>query len=159
MPGTRLSVADFATPIQVLYTHHVTGSSQEEEVISYCGLRRLGPVPLGLCPPPTAPLATPRVSLTQNKRWLQKSMPTCCSIFFLKEKKCILLFCVNSTLLTQSKGSVSFGAHQPPPALTGLSGGRRSHQLIPKAEAPEILGPGWELIPQVPLCAPGLEMS
>lgn len=78
--------------------------------------------------------------------------------FFLMEKKCTLLFCVNSALLTQSGGSVSFGA-PPPPALTGLSGGRRSHQLIPKAEAPEILGPGWKLIPQVPLCAPSLEMS
>lgn len=65
--GTWLSVVDFATFIHVLYTHQVTGSSQEEEVTSDCGPRRLELVPLELCPLPTLFLL-PQGSLSHTEQ-------------------------------------------------------------------------------------------
>lgn len=63
--GTRLSAVDPATFTHVLYTHRVTGPSEEEEVSSYCG-----PGDTGLCPLPAALPAAPRLPLTQKRRWL-----------------------------------------------------------------------------------------
>lgn len=71
--GPRLSAADPANFTHVLYTHRVTGLSEEEEVSSYCG-----PGDLGLCPLPAALPAAPKATSHTKEKVAHKSMPTQC---------------------------------------------------------------------------------
>ena len=140
--GTWSSIVELTTFIHMLHTHHLTGSSQREEALSYCGPRKLRLVPLGLCPLSAVLPATPRLSLTQNKRWLPESTPTCCSNLLLfslfKEKKCTFLFCVNLNSPVQSWGTVSFGS--PCAALASLHQVRQYTSWFWKAEVWQVQG-------------------